>query len=144
MHKKGAQRRFVFACLAPAVILVILFLFIPTINVFRMSLFRTSAISKKQTFIGFENFVKLMDDKNFLQSMQNSILIIVLVTLFTVVLAVLFATLLSRGQGQRHKLFPSYFLHTKYFKYRCYCRYFRCDLQSGFRSFKLIFKSYRT
>jgi len=98
MHKKGAQRRFVFACLAPAVILVILFLFIPTINVFRMSLFRTSAISKKQTFIGFENFVKLMDDKNFLQSMQNSILIIVLVTLFTVVLAVLFATLLSRGK----------------------------------------------
>ena len=53
---------------------------------------------KKQTFIGFENFVKLMDDKNFLQSMQNSILIIVLVTLFTVVLAVLFATLLSRGK----------------------------------------------
>lgn len=39
MNKKKAQRRFVFACLAPAVILVILFMVIPTFNVFRYSLY---------------------------------------------------------------------------------------------------------
>lgn len=35
MNKKKAQNRFVFACLAPAVILVVIFMVIPTIDVFK-------------------------------------------------------------------------------------------------------------
>lgn len=97
MNRKSAERKFIFICLAPAVILVSLFIFIPTVNVFRMSLYRMGGITNKQTFIGFENFKTLMGDKNFLQAMQNSILIIVLVTICTIVLAILFATLLQRN-----------------------------------------------
>mgnify|MGYP000595227964 FL=1 len=40
MNRKRSQGRFVFFCIAPAAILVTLFIFIPTINVFRMSLYR--------------------------------------------------------------------------------------------------------
>lgn len=105
MNRKSAERKFVFICLAPAVILVSLFIFIPTINVFRMSLYRMGGITNKQTFVGFENFKSLMADKNFLQAMQNSILIIVLVTIFTVVLAILFATLLQRGNFKGNNFF---------------------------------------
>ncbi|MBS6519875.1 MAG: sugar ABC transporter permease [Clostridiales bacterium] len=105
MNRKSAERKFVFVCLAPAVILVSLFIFIPTINVFRMSLYRMGGITNKQTFIGIENFKTLMGDKNFLQAMQNSILIIVLVTIFTVVLAILFATLLQRGNFKGNNFF---------------------------------------
>ena len=97
MNGKRSERRFVFACLAPAVILMVLFIFIPTINVFRMSLYRMGGITNKQTFIGLENFKTLLGDKNFLQAMQNTILVIVLVMLCTIVLAVLFAALLNRG-----------------------------------------------
>ena len=98
MNRKKSERRFIFACLAPAVILVVLFIFIPTFNVFRMSLYRMGGITNKQTFVGFDNFKDLFGDKSFLQAMQNSILIIVIVTLCTVFLAVLFATLLQRGK----------------------------------------------
>ena len=99
------NRKFIFICLAPAVILVSLFIFIPTVNVFRMSLYRMGGITNKQTFIGFENFKTLMGDKNFLQAMQNSILIIVLVTICTIVLAILFATLLQRGNFKGNNFF---------------------------------------
>ena len=105
MNRKSAERKFIFICLAPAVILVSLFIFIPTVNVFRMSLYRMGGITNKQTFIGFENFKTLMGDKNFLQAMQNSILIIVLVTICTIVLAILFATLLQRGNFKGSNFF---------------------------------------
>ena len=105
MNRKSAERKFIFICLAPAVILVSLFIFIPTVNVFRMSLYRMGDITNKQTFIGFENFKTLMGDKNFLQAMQNSILIIVLVTICTIVLAILFATLLQRGNFKGNNFF---------------------------------------
>lgn len=105
MNKKRAQRRFIFACLAPAVVLIILFIFVPTFNVFRMSLYRMGGITNKQTFVGFGNFAKLMNDKNFLEAMQNSILIIVMVTLCTVVLAVMFAALLTRGEFKGKNFF---------------------------------------
>lgn len=105
MNRKSSERKFVFICLAPAVILVSLFIFIPTINVFRMSLYRMGGITNKQTFIGFENFKALMADKNFLQAMQNSILVIVLVTVFTIVFAILFATLLQRGNFKGNNFF---------------------------------------
>ena len=105
MNRKSAERKFIFICLAPAVILVSLFIFIPTVNVFRMSLYRMGCITNKQTFIGFENFKTLMGDKNFLQAMQNSILIIVLVTICTIVLAILFATLLQRGNFKGNNFF---------------------------------------
>ena len=105
MNRKSAERKFIFICLAPAVILVSLFIFITTVNVFRMSLYRMGGITNKQTFIGFENFKTLMGDKNFLQAMQNSILIIVLVTICTIVLAILFATLLQRGNFKGNNFF---------------------------------------
>ena len=105
MNRKSAERKFIFICLAPAVILVSLFIFIPTVNVFRMSLYRMGGLTNKQTFIGFENFKTLMGDKNFLQAMQNSILIIVLVTICTIVLAILFATLLQRGNFKGNNFF---------------------------------------
>ena len=105
MNRNSAERKFIFICLAPAVILVSLFVFIPTVNLFRMSLYRMGGITNKQTFIGFENFKTLMGDKNFLQAMQNSILIIVLVTICTIVLAILFATLLQRGNFKGNNFF---------------------------------------
>lgn len=105
MNRQKAQKRFIFACLTPAVLLTAIFIFIPTINVFRMSLYRMGGITNKKTFVKFDNFVALMEDKSFLEAMQNSILVIVLVTLCTVVLAVLFAALLSRGNFRGKNFF---------------------------------------
>ena len=105
MNRANSQRRFVFACLAPAVILVALFMFWPTVNVFRMSLYRMGGITNRKEFIGLQNFKTLMEDKNFLEAMQNTILIIVMVMIFTIVFAILFAAILQRGKFKGKNFF---------------------------------------
>ena len=105
MNRAKSQRRFVFACLAPAVILVALFMFWPTVNVFRMSQYRMGGITNRKEFIGLQNFKTLMEDKNFLEAMQNTILIIVMVMIFTIVFAILFAAILQRGKFKGKNFF---------------------------------------
>ena len=105
MNRKRSEKRFVFACLAPAVILLILFIFIPTVNVFRMSLYQMGGITNRQEFVGLSNFKDLMQDKSFLQAMQNTIVVIVMVMVFTVILAILFAALLQRGNFKGKNFF---------------------------------------
>ena len=85
MNKKKAQNRFVFACLAPAVILVVIFMVIPTIDVFKTAFFKKSNFVSDATFAGFFNFQVLFNDMR-------------LITIITLVLAVLFATLLTREE----------------------------------------------
>ena len=92
---KYSKNLFIFFSLAPAMILYILFRIIPTFQVFRMSLFKTSALSKKEKFLGFDNFISLFQDKAFIRSFQNTILLIVVVTIVTLVLAVFFAAILT-------------------------------------------------
>lgn len=98
MNKKKAQNRFVFACLAPAVILVVIFMVIPTIDVFKTAFFKKSNFVSDVTFAGLFNFKVLFNDMRFIEAMQNTILYVVLITIITLVLAVLFATLLTREE----------------------------------------------
>ena len=100
MNRAKSQRRFVFA-----VILVALFMFWPTVNVFRMSMYRMGGITNRKEFIGLQNFKTLMEDKNFLEAMQNTILIIVMVMIFTIVFAILFAAILQRGKFKGKNFF---------------------------------------
>lgn len=93
--KQYSKKLFIFFSLAPAMILYILFRIIPTFQVFRMSLFKTSALSKKEKFVGFDNFISLFQDKAFIRSFQNTILLIVVVTIVTLILAVFFAAILT-------------------------------------------------
>ena len=96
MEKNKARSRFIVLCVAPAVILFVIFMIIPTLNVFRMSLFERGAYSPTETFVGFENFKALTNDTYFIRAMQNTILLIVVVTMITFALALLFAGILTR------------------------------------------------
>lgn len=95
-NKQKNKRRFVFLCLAPAVILVTFFMFIPTLEVFKTSLFQKANFVSEETFAGLFNFNLLLKDARFIESMQNTILYVVLVTIITLIFAVLFAALLTR------------------------------------------------
>lgn len=96
MTKQRGRANFIALCLAPAMILMIIFLFIPTINVFRMSLYKWGGYTSKKTFVGFANFKNLFSNAKFFQSFQNTILLIVIVTIFTFVFALVFAAILTR------------------------------------------------
>ena len=87
---------FIFSCVAPAVILFAIFMVVPTFNVFRLSLYQRSTFNPNEVFIGLKNFQMLMKDATFIRSMQNMLLLIVLVTVFTMGTALLFAGILTR------------------------------------------------
>lgn len=96
MLKSKGRSRFIFLCVAPAVILFTVFMIIPTLNVFRMSLFERGAYSPTETFVGLNNFEVLFQDAKFIRSMQNTILLIVVVTIITFFFALTFAAILTR------------------------------------------------
>ena len=95
---KSNKRRtaFLLICVAPATILFFIFMVFPTLNVFRMSLYERGAYSPNETFVAFSNFQTLFRDEKFIQAMQNTILLIVVVTIITFALALVFAGILTR------------------------------------------------
>ncbi|HJB40456.1 MAG TPA: sugar ABC transporter permease [Candidatus Ruthenibacterium avium] len=105
MQKNKARSRFIVACVAPATILAFIFLVVPTFNVFRMSLFKWGGYSPNQTFVAFDNFVTLFKDENFYRACRNSILLIVVVTVITIVFALLFAFILTREKLKGQNIF---------------------------------------
>ncbi|MEG1292084.1 MAG: sugar ABC transporter permease, partial [Lachnospiraceae bacterium] len=95
MKRKKGSGRFVLCCLAPAVILFTIFMIIPTFDVFRMSMFKWGGYTDDKTFVGLDNFTKLFQSEKFYQAFQNTVLLIVIVTIVTFGLSLVFAAILS-------------------------------------------------
>ena len=105
MRSSKSRGRFLALCLAPAVILYFVFMILPTLNVFRMSLFERGAYSPTETFVGMANFRALMQDVKFITAMQNTILLIVTVTIITFFFAIVFAAILTREKIKGQNFF---------------------------------------
>ena len=105
MKKNPRRTGFLLLCVAPAVILFAIFMVVPTFNVFRLSLFQRSTFNPNETFIGLKNFQMLMEDTTFIRSMQNMLLLIVMVTLFTMGSALVFAGILTREKLKGQNFF---------------------------------------
>ena len=105
MKRARGRSSFLAVCIAPAVILFFVFMILPTLNVFRMSLFEKGAYSPNETFVGLKNFKTLISDTNFIRSMQNMILLIVVVTIVTFAFALVFAGILSREKIKGQNFF---------------------------------------
>lgn len=95
-RKNTSKNLFIGLSVLPAIILFIVFMVIPTINVFWMSLFKWGGLSNNKTFVGFSNFTTLFKDMNFLRSFQNTVFLIVIVTVITLILAIAAAAVLTR------------------------------------------------
>jgi N-acetylglucosamine transport system permease protein len=78
---------------------------IPTFNVFRMSLYERGAYTPDELFVGLGNFEVLFGDVKFISSMQNTILLIVFVTIFTFFFALIFAAILTREKIRGQNFF---------------------------------------
>ena len=78
---------------------------VPTLNVFRMSLFERGAYSPTETFVGLGNFTTLLGDAKFITSMQNTVLLIVVVTIVTFFFALVFAGILTREKIKGQNFF---------------------------------------
>lgn len=105
MKKDKRLIGFLTLCVAPATILFFIFMILPTINVFRMSLYEKGAYNPEETFVGFANFQALLKDPNFIRSMQNMILLVVVTTLITFGFALVFAGILTREKIKGQNFF---------------------------------------
>lgn len=105
MRRSKERSRFIVLCVAPATILFFIFMVLPTLNVFRMSLFERGAYSPTETFVGLNNFKVLFQDAKFISAMQNTILLIVVVTVVTFFFALLFAGILTREKLKGQNFF---------------------------------------
>lgn len=106
MRSNKRRIGFICLCVIPASVLFFLFMLLPTFNVFRYSLYKWGRA--ESTFIGFKNFVDLFtgfSSKNFIQSLQNTILIIVVVTIITFFFAIVFAAILTREKLKGQNFF---------------------------------------
>lgn len=68
---------------------------VPTIQVFRMSMYSWGGFSKTKEFVGLDNFKLLWTDMNFIASFQNTILLVVVVAVLTIILSLFFAAILT-------------------------------------------------
>ena len=105
MRRSKDRSLFIALCVAPATILFFIFMVLPTLNVFRMSLFERGAYSPTETFVGMNNFSVLLKDTKFITSMQNTILLIVTVTIITFFFAIVFAAILTREKIRGQNFF---------------------------------------
>ncbi|WP_297714399.1 sugar ABC transporter permease [Clostridium sp.] len=97
MRKNSKSKKlFIGLSVIPAVILFFIFMIMPTISVFWMSLFKWGGLSNNKKFVGLNNFIILFKDEKFIKSFQNTLFLIVFVSIVTLVLAISLAAILIR------------------------------------------------
>ncbi|MEV4815035.1 carbohydrate ABC transporter permease [Micromonospora tulbaghiae] len=104
-RRRRGNGRFVAACLLPALALFALFMIWPTLSVFRMSLYTWSGFSPKMRFVGLDNFTKLIDDQQFLRAFQNTVALLVIVTVVTMGLGLSLAAIMTRQKLRGRNLY---------------------------------------
>lgn len=96
MRKQKGRRGFLAVCTIPALVLFGIFMIYPTLNIFIISMYKWGGYSQNREFVGLDNFVKLFSDAKFWQSFQNTVLLIVVVTIVTMAMALVTAAVLTR------------------------------------------------
>ena len=105
MRKKKGRGRFIFFCLAPAVFLFAIFMIYPTIGVFRMSMYKWGGYTSEKTFVGLDYFKTLFQSDKFYQAFQNTVLLIIVVTICTFAFSLIFAAILTREKIKGQNFF---------------------------------------
>lgn len=89
------KRRLAYLLIAPSALWLMLFIGLPILDTFYTSLFRTSY--KGERFVGFDNYIGLVDDRIFLLVLNNSIIWTAASVLLNVIFGLLIALLLSQS-----------------------------------------------
>ncbi|WPX09391.1 sugar ABC transporter permease [Caldicellulosiruptor danielii] len=98
----------IFLFLAPALILIGIYIIWPIIMSFNLSMFEWDGISPKKIYVGFKNWQELLHDAIFWHAFGNNIKFIFLSIIIEMPIAILLAVLLDRG-GKKFDIFKSLF-----------------------------------
>ncbi len=81
--------------LLPAVIIMLVFVYLPVIENFYLSLFRWSSIDPAMKFINIQNYVRILSDKIVFIGLRNNVLYAVISVIFQVGLSLVLAAILE-------------------------------------------------
>ncbi|MDR0897984.1 MAG: sugar ABC transporter permease [Oscillospiraceae bacterium] len=90
--------------LAPAFILMGIFILYPIVETFNISLFNWNGIAPTRTFVGFANWAELLKDQRFWASFSHNVTVMVLSILIQIPIAFALATFLDAG-GRKLNVF---------------------------------------
>ncbi|MFO7896536.1 MAG: sugar ABC transporter permease [Candidatus Cloacimonadales bacterium] len=94
MNKKKKLDFWPFVYILPAAAVIFVFRLIPIILSFIVSFFDWS-VTGVGDFIGFDNYIKMMSDMEFWQSMSNTFWLVILVVPASLIMSLIFASLLN-------------------------------------------------
>jgi ABC-type sugar transport system permease subunit len=106
-NKKEAMAAYI--CLAPALLLAVVFVVIPLINVFYLSFTNWDLIKTSKKFIGLKNYFYIFSDSKFLKSMLNTLIFAGVKIPLDLFLSLFIAILLDK------KIFARRFFRASYF-----------------------------
>lgn len=96
-HKRSSRGWLFYAsCVVPALALYLLLYVWPSVRVFSTSLFEWSGLDSPKRFVGLENFRYLFRDPHVLKSFANTLKLMLIVPLPTLLLGLAFAAVLAR------------------------------------------------
>ncbi len=90
-------RRVAALFLAPVTILMVVYVFYPIVDTFITSGYQWNGISANKTFIGLQNWIKLVQDVKFWTAFKNNVIIMVLSIVIQIPLGLALATILDFG-----------------------------------------------
>jgi N-acetylglucosamine transport system permease protein len=92
---------FIVVFLAVPVAIYGLFVVSPYLQAIYFSLTDWTGLTATQEFVGFDNYVKLFGDEQFLVALKNNVILLLVVPAVTVLLGLFFASMLSVGRRGR-------------------------------------------
>jgi alpha-glucoside transport system permease protein len=95
--RKMGQKVLPYVFIGPAMLMLLWFLFIPTIRTFYLSLFGPSS----DVFVGIKNYLDVFTERAMLEAFRNNLMWIILGTGFCVILGLLVAVLADRSSYEK-------------------------------------------
>ncbi len=96
---------FIILGLVPGFLLVLLIIVYPAVKALYMSFFDATALSQNPSFIGLDNFLYLAKDDNFIVSLKNTLLLMLVVPVVTLFFSVLLAVMVTQGNFKEKALY---------------------------------------
>jgi multiple sugar transport system permease protein len=103
MHNHATRRKgltesqFGFLLVVPALTVFCFIILYPFINTIKMSFTNQSMLRSEASFVGFDNYIKIFSDPNFLGVLNNTLIFVVIGTLAPFVLGFIWAMVLNQG-----------------------------------------------
>lgn len=97
------NKLFVAITILPGLFLTFLFMIFPAMRMFRYSFFQVSSLMGNEEYVGLDNFKYMFEDKEFLNSLTNTMIIIAVYIIIVISAALLLSILIThsgiRGKG---------------------------------------------